>query len=157
MEPLLCYFTQNVFEGQNTILVLIRGSCLEKSSKPVPQEGRVLFALGDKSGGQLGRRGKNLNTMHIPLMKSEQNLWYMTHKHFYSFVLRVGCVAAGSSSAQNMTAHAVSWQTHRRDCGRRKIFCEVGSGGRRQWYQAGHGVGRALMTGGQVQSLHLGL
>lgn len=101
-----------MFEGQNTILVLIRGNCLEKSSKPVPQEGRVLFALGDKrTGGQLGRRGRNLNTMHIPLMKSEQNLWYMTHKHFYSLVLRVGCVAAGSSSAQNMTAHVLGRHT----------------------------------------------
>lgn len=104
---------------------------MEKSSKAVPQEGRVLLVLGDKrTGGQLGRRGKNLNIMHIPLMKPEQNLWYMTHKHFYSFVLRVGCVAAGSSSAQNMTAHSVTWQTHPGGCGRRKLLCEVGSGGR---------------------------
>lgn len=60
----------------------------------------MTLALGDKrTCGQLGRRGKTLNTMHSTLNETRAKSLDMTYKHFYSFALRIGPMAAGSSSA----------------------------------------------------------
>lgn len=65
LEPLLSFHPKHVLEGWNTMLVLITNGCLERSLKPVPEEGNMLLALGDKqTSSQLGRSGKNPNTMH---------------------------------------------------------------------------------------------
>lgn len=71
----MSFHPKHVSEGQNTILVPIRNSCLERSPKPVPEEGRASLALGDKrTCGPLGRRGKNLSTMHSTLNETGAKL-----------------------------------------------------------------------------------
>lgn len=41
-------------------------------------------------------------------MKAAQKLLHITFEHFYSFALRTGPMAAGSSRAQSTTAHPVT-------------------------------------------------
>lgn len=98
--------------------VVITNSCSWRSLKPVPEDGRMVLALGDKrASSQLGSSGKSLNTTHSTL--NEGSAKAFAHNIRTLLFICTKDWAYGSRKLQSSEHNSPSChlQTHAGGCG----------------------------------------